>query len=740
VLKGAEGCWRVLRGAVLEVLGFRHPAPFSTLQHPSAPSSTLQHPSAPFSTLYNVAVRRHTILLGALLATATVAQSQQSQPPVTFRVDVNYVEVDAVVTDAQGRFVPGLTKDDFELLEEGTPQTINTFALVDLPAPRPDPPLFKKSPIEPDVRSNLDPFDGRIFVIVLDDLHTDFRRTARVRASARQFIERYVGANDLVALVQTGAGARSAQDFTTSRARLFAAIDTFAGRKIGSATQSRIDDYYRQLDMKTGNPPRDTEEGERAHYARNMLRTLRGAAQLLGNIQGRRKAVVWFSEGTDFMTDNPFTAQSSSFIAQEMRDAVAAAERAGVTFYGVDVRGLGAQLDEALGATKLPDDPGVNLGTTAFITEVERAQDFLRTMSEQTGGFAIVNRNDLGAAFEQLVQENSRYYLLGYYPANTRRDGKFRQVRVGVKRPGLEVRARAGYHAPRSNAASTTTEFKDGGASPAVREAIQSPVPVSGLGMRVFAAPFDGPGKNASVAITIEVTPQRLAFVEKDGAFTEELEIVIVPVDAAGKVHDGARDLAPMKLSPPSLEAVRRSGVRIGRRLDLPPGKYQLRVAARAANGNAVGAVIHDLDVPDFSKPPLAVSGVALMSAVTSRIPTPPPAKDFFEVLREVPTATREFGRDDFLGFFAEVYDNRTATPHTVTITSVVTADDGTVLAKGSDVRRSEEVGGTSGGFGHALKMPLKTLRPGRYVLRVEARSSLTDMPAAFREVEFRVR
>ena len=112
--------------------------------------------------------------------------------------------------------------------------------------------------------------------------------------------------------VQTGAGARSAHDFTTSRARLFAAIDTFSGRKIGSATQSRIDDYYRQRDLGREIAPRDTEEGERAHYARNTLRTLRSAAQILGNIQGRRKAVVWFSEGTDFMTENPFTAQSSS--------------------------------------------------------------------------------------------------------------------------------------------------------------------------------------------------------------------------------------------------------------------------------------------------------------------------------------------------------------------------------------------------------------------------------------------
>jgi VWFA-related protein len=675
----------------------------------------------------------------ALAAQGPPSQPSQVQPPVTFRVDIDYVEIDAVVTDAQGRFVADLRKEDFEVLEEGQPQTVTTLTVVDLPVQRQDPPLFKGVPLEPDVRSNIDPFDGRIFLIVLDDLHTDFRRTARVRAGAKAFIERHVGANDLVALVQTGSGARSAQDFTTSRSRLFAAIDTFSGRKIGSATQSRIDDYYRQQAMRSGNPAGDTEEGERAHYARNTLRTLRSAAQLLGNIQGRRKAVVWFSEGTDFMTDNPFTAQNSSFIAQEMRDTVAVAARAGVTFYGVDVRGLGAGMDEALSAARLPDDPGANLGGPAFLAEVQRAQDFLRTISAETGGFAIVNRNDLNASFERIITENSRYYLLGYYPAASRRDGKFRQVQVRVKRPGLEVRARGGYFAPRGNAAASGPTFKETGASQGVRDALQSPIPVSGLGLRVFAAPFDGPGRNASIVMTLEFAPDRLSFVEKDGASVEEIEVVIVPVDGGGKVHDGARDIVPMKLSRPSLEAVKRDGFRLGRRLDLPPGKYQLRVAARAATSEAVGAVVYDIDVPDFAKPPLAMSGVALMSAMTARIPTPPPGKDFFEVLRDVPTARREFSRDDILGFAVEVYDNRASTPHTVTITSVVTSDAGTVLAKGTDVRRSEEIGKGGGGYDYAQKLPLKTFEPGRYVLRIEARSSLAETPPVWREVEFRV-
>ena len=139
----------------------------------------------------------------------TQAQSAQG-PAVTFKVEINYVEVDAVVTDAQGNFAGDLKKEDFQVLEDGKPQTLSIFAPVEIPIERVDPPLFAKAAIRPDVASNRVPFEGRVFVIVLDDENTRFQRTPRSRAAAKQFVERYVGANDLVAVVNTSgrAGAR----------------------------------------------------------------------------------------------------------------------------------------------------------------------------------------------------------------------------------------------------------------------------------------------------------------------------------------------------------------------------------------------------------------------------------------------------------------------------------------------------------------------------------------------------
>ncbi|MEO6236542.1 MAG: VWA domain-containing protein, partial [Vicinamibacterales bacterium] len=160
------------------------------------------------------------MLLAALAQTpapaprATAAAAAGEQPPVTFRVEVNYVEIDANVTDAQGNFVRTLTRDDFQIVEDGKPQALTAFSMVDIPIARVDPPLFSTTAIPADVATNRTPFEGRVFVLVLDDLHTRFNRTARTRAAARQFVERYVGANDIIAVVNTSGFGKSMQDFT----------------------------------------------------------------------------------------------------------------------------------------------------------------------------------------------------------------------------------------------------------------------------------------------------------------------------------------------------------------------------------------------------------------------------------------------------------------------------------------------------------------------------------------------
>lgn len=664
----------------------------------------------------NAAVGAVLILVG--FAALMAQQPREQRQPPTFRVEVNYVEIDATVTDAQGNFVRGLTKDDFELVEEGEPQTISAFTMVDLPAARPDPPLFRGAVVEPDVRTNIGEFDGRVMLLVLDDLQTDFRRSLLVRAAAKQFVRRFVGVNDLVAIVTTGGGTTAMQDFTNSQSRLLAAIDKFAGQKPrrGQATD---------LELVT--------------KAENSLRRLGATAEFLGNIRGRRKAVVWFSEGIEYNIENPMNTYTMQ-IVDEMRAAIGSATRSGVAFYAVDPRGVGAGLDEAIEVT-LDAEFQNESGMSAVMNETRRAQNFLRSISSDTGGFAVVNQNNLNEAFAKIIQENSSYYLLGYYPTNDRRDGKFRKVMVRVKRPGLQVKSRMGYTAPKGKLTTRETNSSSTSAPPDLRAALDSPMPVNGLGMRVFAAAFAGPPKKGSIAIIVEFDPSRLRFQPAaGGTYAEDLELIILPVNASGKPLEGARDKAPLRLAQRSYELARANGLRMVRRLDLPVGRYQLHVAAKASNGNAVGGLAYDLDVPDFSKPALAMSGLTLMATSAARMLAPPPDKEFADILPMPATALRDFPAGDTLSLYTEVYDNKAGTPHAVEIRTSVTADDGKVVFTAADQRRTQEINAKSGGFGHMVKIPLTDYRPGRYVLRVDARAQLSDGASAARELEFRVR
>src|SRR5712692_7891180 len=169
------------------------------------------------------------VLLTGTVLTAGQAPAPPTPQPPTFKVRIDYVEVDVVVTDRQGNLVRDLKKEDFQVLEDGKAQAINTFTMVNIPVERADRPLFAESPIEPDVKTNEKPFDGRVYVMVIDDLHTRFGRSIRVKTAAKQFIERRLGANDLMAVVHTAGANDANQEFTNNKRLLLAAADKTSG-------------------------------------------------------------------------------------------------------------------------------------------------------------------------------------------------------------------------------------------------------------------------------------------------------------------------------------------------------------------------------------------------------------------------------------------------------------------------------------------------------------------------------
>lgn len=650
------------------------------------------------------------------------APDPEAQQPLTFKVEINYVEIDATVAGADGAPLVDLGRDDFEVFEEGRAQAVTVFSRVDIPVERPDPPLFRAAAVEPDVRTNRRPFDGRVFVLVLDDLHTGFERTSRVRRAAAEFVERHLGANDLAAVITTSGTRGGSQEFTTSRALLLRAIERFAGQRLPSPSLEAL----RQGSI--GRPRGDPYDAERAHKARTLLSSLKGVAEHVTGVRGRRKAVVLFSEGIDYDINNPLENRYASDITAELRSALAAAARANVSFYAIDPRGLTAYdavMDMPAAAGRVLDD-------------VRLAQDSLRVLADETGGVAAVNRNDYGDTFERIIRDNSSYYVLGYYSDNARRDGRFRPVEVRVRRPGATVRARKGYSVPRgAPAASAAVTRAPAGASPELRDALNSPVPVSGLGLSASVVPFAGAGRNGSVLVLLEIDGGRFRFAEQDGRLTDELEYVVVPVDAGGRARDGARDEVRLTPRPQTRDIILARGVRVLRRLDLPPGRYSFRIAAREAGSGATGSLVLDADVPDFGRTPLALSGLVLTSKAAAATPTARPDEALDAVLQGPPTTVREFEAGDELTIFTEVTDT-IRKPHRVEIETTVTADDGRVVD--AQTVTSDERADKGGGFPHVRRIPLNRLGPGRFVVRVAARTREAGGASASRELEIRVR
>jgi VWFA-related protein len=668
-------------------------------------------------------------------------QPAETESQVTFKVEINYVEVDAAVFDRQGAFVRDLKREDFEVLEDGVVQDVTAFTQVNIPIERAEPaPIQAKTAIEPDVISNARPFDGRVYVIILDDKQTAAFRTAQTRKAARQFISSYMADNDLAAVITTSGQGSGTQDFTSNKRLLLQAVDRFIGQKMRSETAERLEEYYRLRNREQSvSRVDDPLDFQRGYDARVTLETLSRISDWVGSIRGRRKAIVFFSEGIDYDILD-FNKREATTVQEKMREVFATATRSNVSIYSIDPRGLTQLADESIEvAGGFPEDPMLRLSLQSFQDSLRLSQDSLRALSEETGGFAAVNRNDFSDAFTRVVKDSSAYYVLGYYPKNDRRDGRFRKIEVKVKRPGLEVRSRRGYTAPRGKAPTPPKAAAGDKTSPEIREALGSPLPLSALTLNVFAAPFKGTAPNASVAVTVEAEGRDFGFEEKDGKLLSDYEVSTIAIDAAGKIRGGDRSLVNFALRPENKDRFVQSGVRVTTRVEIPPGRYQLRVAARESATGRVGSINYDLDVPDFTKEPLVLSGIVLSSASATRMSTAKPDEGLKDALPGPPTAARTFPRNDQLAVFAEVYDNEPKTPHVVDITTTVVSEDGRNVFKTAEERTSAELQGKPGGYGHQARIPLQDFTPGTYLLTVEAKSRAGNKPPVGRTIQFKV-
>jgi VWFA-related protein len=653
-------------------------------------------------------------LLSAALCSAALAAAVQNPQAPTFRSSVTYVEVDVSVLDRERRPVRGLTRADFVLLEDGRPQPIETFGAVDVPSAT-EPTAEWMRTVSPDVRANITASDGRLLVLVLDDAQVRFdpRMTAAVKNIGRRVVSQ-LGPADLASVVFTR-DSRRAQDFTSDQVRLLAAIESFAPA------------FSAPTPMPPPEPGMTLGAGDQStnYFYQASVNTLERTTEFLATVPQRRKAVIYVSVGVPVMIGSVTFSSTDPFdvmgrLRTRLQEVFRKAQRANVNVYSIDPSGLGGldgETNQSLGLPSAQDD----------VSAQSAMRDFLLGLSENTGGFAIINRDDFKSGVDQIFRENGSYYLLGYRPLDAAQDGKLRRIEVRVRRPGLTVRARGAYTAPKANG-NDTAGAPDGALLGSAATAL---VPKADLGMQVTAVPFAIPGKrDSNVAIVLGVRQPAPQGAASQKTIADNVDVLVGAYSSDGRRRASESVTATLRL---------RSGVgpvqyELFSLLALPPGSYQLRLAAHSSLEDKTGSVFYEIEVPDVSKQDFAVTGLMLTSDPALAVG----GKDrLAAILPVAPTTRRQFDTSEKVTAFLRLYQGAKATLSTVDVTTRILDDRGmNVFTRGEVIAADRFSGSRTADY--QSDVPLARLRPGRYLLTVEATRRAGGQ--ARRDVAFGVR
>ena len=557
-------------------------------------------------------------LLLAVIATAAAAQEPAQQPeqqrPPTFRTGTNLVRVDVTVTDTRGEPVRTLQADDFEVFENGVLQPITSFKLLEATGqPTDDLSLPIRSREHAAAEAARD--DVRVFLIFWDEYHiSEFVPSVRAREQLSRFVLDSFGPTDLVAFMDPLTTLDSIR-FTRDRRELAEQVRRLKGRRgVYVPPRSVMEEGHLQN-------MRDIE-GIRAQITASALRA---ALLHLGSLREGRKSLIFISESL-----GPLRDQTSTVLS----DLIRTANDTNTAIVTVDPRGL--QVGRGAGA---------------------RMSDVLVSLAYGSGADPITS-NDFVVPLRKVVRQASAYYLLGYDGANSPMDGKFHQIKVRLKRGGLELRARSGFWAPR---ATEMAKARDAAAAAAL------PTPVA----RAFAElpteaarrPVDfwvglAPGPSDASDVTIAWSPR--------GSVGDRLpaSVDVVATGEAGQVHTGS--VQPRGLTFPA-----------------PPGRLVLNLAVRDAHGEIIDREVRTVAVPQTNTVALALSTPVMFRA---RNPVELRALD-----HDAPVyAGRDFDRSDRLRVRVQVYGTAT--------------EGATVSAR------------LLGARGAALaKLPVEAVRPGIY-------------------------
>ncbi len=556
-----------------------------------------------------------------LITIAALFAIQERREPPRFRVGVDAVRIDAVVVDRDGHVVDDLTADDFEIRQDGKAQPVTFAEFVRVDSSRAAAAASGRTEASPPAviagaaQVKRDAVQ-RTFAIVVDDLGLSAESVIAARNALHAFVDREILPHDLVALVRTGGSLAGLQPYTSDPRVLHAAIDALHWNGL---SRNGVEPFapYEQWETfdangKAADPPNDFTAIEALRTQMSGAGTL-GALNLITqsarDLPGR-KAIVLVSDG--FVLPD---AKENPRVREALDRVIDQAARTGVVIYSLDARGLqtaGLRADDNIkrgGESQVRADHG---DRTRLLLE---SQDALAYLAEQTGGFAVLNTNDLARGFTRIVDDVRDYYVIGYVPDEQtfKRIGnrpKLHSVSVKVRRPGVRVKTRKSF-----------IGVSDGDAAlPQLTPAHQlvhaavSPFVSAEIPLRATTLPAFSPDAGVFVRTLLHVDDRALTFAEaENGKKTASADVLGMAFDQNGTEIAHLSTGFEVALTATGVEDALRQGLVYSLRIPIRrPGAYQVRFSVRDRQSGAIGSAGEFVEVPDIPGGAFALSGIVL--------------------------------------------------------------------------------------------------------------------------------
>ncbi len=677
-----------------------------------------------------------------LFSSFQFAQNPPPPPPVVddrdvVKITTTLIQIDVSVTDKKGNPVKDLKPEEVEIYENGKRQEISNFSFISsvkekTVETKPEQPNIPIPP--PAVRPEQ---VRRTIALVVDDLTLSFESTYYVRRALKKFVDEQMQDGDLVAIIRTGAGIGALQQFTTDKRQLYAAIEKVRWNPIGSggigafaAIEPSQNDAANQTEMSdeededVDQSVSDPESFRESVFATGTLGAINYIVRGMQELPGR-KSVMLFSDGFALFTKSPNGFTDSSRVLESLRRLVDAANRASVVVYTMDARGLAITGLTAADNTSGKSVEQIEKALSDRRTKLFDTQEGLTYLAKQTGGFAIINNNDLSGGIRKMLDDQS-YYLIGYEPQEEIFDPqtrRFNKLEVKVKRKDVNVRYRSGFFGV-SDEEIARKPKPEMTAGQKIINAITSPFAQNEIPLRLNALFGNDEKQGSFIRSFLHINAENIAFTDApDGKKKASFDIVAIGFGDNGIPVDSLSKTFTANLDEPTYKFIKEYGLFYDFLLPIKKaGAYQLRVAIHDAGSGKVGSANQFVEVPNFNKKRLTLSGIILENM---------PYRDWEKLARGEKseyqtnpvedTSLRQFRLATVLNFGIVVYNpklNPGGKPDLTTQTRLF--KDGKILFEGkvqpvltdniTDTRRVRANGALSLGT---------NLLPGEYVLQI---------------------